>query len=102
MENVFGIEVLTRRRANGWTQTGLARMAGCSPSHLSNIERGTTRPDVALMKKIGELLGLSSKEILGFLLDNRSKVEQAIADDPQLSHQARRMLTAAYMEATKA
>jgi transcriptional regulator with XRE-family HTH domain len=102
MDNTFGIEVLTRRRAKRLTQTELARMAGCSASHLSNVELGKVQPDVALMRNLGELLGMKTEEIVGYVLGNRSKVEQALADDPRLNNQMRRVLTAAYLEAVKA
>jgi transcriptional regulator with XRE-family HTH domain len=37
------------RRATGWSVTETARRFGCSPSHISRVERGSSKPSLTLV-----------------------------------------------------
>jgi transcriptional regulator with XRE-family HTH domain len=46
------------------TQRQLADQVGVKPSHIAYIEGGQRRPSIALLKRIAEVLGLNSRELL--------------------------------------
>ncbi|MBF9135361.1 helix-turn-helix domain-containing protein [Plantactinospora sp. S1510] len=48
----------TAREAHGWTQDEFAKRVGTSQSHLSDIERGVTFPQVDTLLRIAEELGI--------------------------------------------
>ncbi len=55
----IGSEVRRLRMERGWTLDDLAGSAGLSPSHLSRMERGLTRPAFSGLSVIAGALGVS-------------------------------------------
>lgn len=53
------------RKARGLTQQQLADMVGVLNVSISNYERGTQMPDILTLKKIANVLGVSTDTLLG-------------------------------------
>ncbi len=56
------LKITLLRKDRGLSQAALARLARISPSDLSRIESGRTRPYPSQVKKITEALGVSEGE----------------------------------------
>ncbi|MCP9483308.1 XRE family transcriptional regulator [Shimia sp. CNT1-13L.2] len=56
----FGSEVRQLRRARQMTLKEVAHASGVSLSHLSAIERGSSKPSIDVVERIAEALGVSS------------------------------------------
>lgn len=54
-----GTTVRSLREQKGLTVTELARAAGLSPAHISEIERGLTAPSIRTLEKLAQALGVS-------------------------------------------
>ena len=59
-----GRRISGRRRRAGLSQERLAEGAGCSLTHLGQVERGVRRPSVELVKRIAAVLAVEPAEIL--------------------------------------
>lgn len=53
-----------RREFMGWTVTGLARVCGITPGHLSNIEAGRRRPSPAVARTLAYHLDVSPSKLM--------------------------------------
>ncbi|GIJ51286.1 hypothetical protein Val02_81720 [Virgisporangium aliadipatigenens] len=53
-----------RRVALGLTQVAVATAAGCVPSHLAELERGTRNPSPPLLKRIADALGCEVRDLM--------------------------------------
>lgn len=58
------IKVLRKQKNPRWTQEDLAELAGISPKHLSDIERGKYNVSIAYLCKIANALEVPYKELL--------------------------------------
>lgn len=63
----IGKKLKELRESKGLTLRELAMRAGCTPSFLSQIERGKTEPSISMLKKIADALGVY---IVDFFLEN--------------------------------
>ena len=54
-----------RKNKNRLTQAEVAKLVGISETHYAQIEQGNTNHTILLFKKIIEVLGVSSTDILG-------------------------------------
>ena len=92
----FGRVVAAMRHGCELGQAELARRAGCSPSHLSNIEHGRSAPPTEdLARRLGHGLELSLSEAKTFVAEanlarsqwhaQRVRSRQADVDDPATS-----------------
>lgn len=54
-----------RREQRGLGQRQLARLAGISQAHLSNVENGFNRPSVQTLADLDTYLGLRPKHLKG-------------------------------------
>ena len=61
----YPARIVAARRAKGLTREALAEMAGVSPRHLGDIERGETSPSLEKMYRISKALGVSVSVLLG-------------------------------------
>src|SRR3954452_6548545 len=62
MDNL-GSRLKAVRLKAGWTLRELARQAGVSPSFVSQIENGKSRPSVATLYEFAQLLKVSIDEL---------------------------------------
>lgn len=63
------------------TQEKLAEMAGLSPTHMSNVETGSTRVSLTLMVSIANALGVTLDDLIcDSVTHARVQFEQDIAD----------------------
>lgn len=63
------------------TQEKLAEMSGVSPTHMSNIETGTTRVSLTTMVAIAKALGVTLDDLMcDSVTHARVQFEQDIAD----------------------
>lgn len=51
------------RKQRGITQSELAREAGCTQTHVSDMENGVHAPSIALATKIADILKVSLDEL---------------------------------------
>ncbi len=59
-----GENILYWRRLKGMKQEELAKKIGISPAALSNIENGSSKPDIERIEDIAEALGLDVNQLL--------------------------------------
>jgi len=59
-----GAYITILRKANKYTQQGLAENLGVSHQAVSNWERGESMPDIAILPKLAVLLGTTTDNIL--------------------------------------
>lgn len=64
MEMTIGKRIAARRREKGLKQDDLAQMLGESPQAVSKWENDQTCPDISLLPKLAEILGVSVDELL--------------------------------------
>ena len=50
------IDLKEKRKEKGLSQEELAKECGVFRTHISNIEKGVTKPSVNLAKRIGQIL----------------------------------------------
>ncbi|HUI23881.1 MAG TPA: helix-turn-helix transcriptional regulator [Nitrososphaerales archaeon] len=55
----FAVQLLERRQACGFSQEELARIASCSTSHISQLERGRRIPSLGNIEAIAKALRVS-------------------------------------------
>lgn len=72
--STVGKRIKEKREEAGWTQTGLAKIAGITPSALSQIESGDRFPSTLVLHKLAKALSTS----IDYLLDN--KKEEDLSD----------------------
>lgn len=61
----LGSRLRSTREARGWSVRELARRLGCSPGHVSQVERGLVEPSVSLLIAIVTHLELSMEAVFG-------------------------------------
>ena len=64
METTLGKRIALLRRQKGLKQDELAEQLGISPQAVSKWENDQTCPDISLLPKLAELLGVSVDELL--------------------------------------
>jgi transcriptional regulator with XRE-family HTH domain len=53
------------KKGRSFTQAKVAELANISETHYAQIEQGNTNPTILVFKKIIEVIGVSSSDILG-------------------------------------
>ena len=66
MQNIFGQNLLNRRKALRLTQEQLAAKLKVSFQAVSKWERGETLPDIKLLPMLASQLGTSADSLLGY------------------------------------
>ena len=64
MENTLGNRIAQLRKEMGFTQEDLARMLDVSPQAVSKWENDLTCPDISLLPKLAQILGVSVDTLL--------------------------------------
>ncbi len=54
----------TLRMARGWSQMELAKRAGCSGPHISDLENGRHNPSFRMLHRVAQALGVSDAALL--------------------------------------
>ncbi len=63
--NTIGRRIAMLRKEKGYTQEQLAEMLNISPQAVSKWENDISSPDISLIPKIAEILGVTTDELLG-------------------------------------
>ena len=82
MENTkssFGEFLKQRRQEKKLTQKELAQLLIVSESAVSKWEKDVARPDIALLPKLSEILGVTEHELITASIDHQTRKEKAQA-----------------------
>lgn len=76
MENSFGAFLKEKRKEKQLTQKQLAEILFISESAVSKWEKDVAHPDITLLPKLAETLGVSEHELITASVDTRSREEK--------------------------
>lgn len=79
MANTFGEFLRQRRLEKNLTQKDLAELLFVSESAVSKWEKNVARPDIALLPKLSEILGVTEHELITASIDDKAREEKAQA-----------------------
>lgn len=65
----FGMNVKRLRKERGYSQNEFAIVAGLTQAYLSRVERGLANPQLDIINKIANGLGISIEELLHFEME---------------------------------
>lgn len=63
LRRALGAAVRQLRQERGWTQEELAEAAGLHMTYVSDLERGSRTPGLAIQKRVGDALGVKVWQI---------------------------------------
>ena len=69
----FGQRFRQERERVGWTASDVARLLGCSPGTVANVEKGEHAPHILFVRKVCEAWGISADTLLGLATESQSK-----------------------------
>lgn len=76
MENNFGEFLKQKRLEKKLTQKQLANILFISESAISKWEKNVSHPDITLLPKLSEILGVSEHELITASIDNKAREEK--------------------------
>lgn len=76
----FGDKIYAFRKARGFSQPQLAEMIGVTKNSITNWEKGTSRPELAIIPKLCTALGISADIFFGMPLPENT------LNDSELEH----------------
>ncbi len=76
MENSFGGFLKQKRLEKNLTQKELSKLLFVSESAVSKWEKDVAHPDITLLPKLSEILGVSEHELITASIDNKSREEK--------------------------
>lgn len=76
MENSFGAFLKQKRQEKNLTQKQLARLLIVTDSTVSKWEKDVSHPDISLLPKLSELLGVTEHELITASIDNKTRKEK--------------------------
>ncbi len=79
MESNFGEFLKQKRREKNLTQKELSKLFFVSESTVSKWEKGVAHPDITLLPKLSEILGVSEHELITASIDNKTREEKVQA-----------------------
>lgn len=79
MENSFGNFLKQKRQEKNLTQKELAKVLYVTESAVSKWEKGVAHPDITLIPKLSEVLGVSEHELITASIDIKSREEKVQA-----------------------
>lgn len=79
MENSFGEFLKQKRQEKKLTQKELAELLIISPSAVSKWEKDVAHPDITLLPKLSEILGVTEHELITASVDKESREEKSQA-----------------------
>lgn len=79
MENTFGKFLKEKRQEKKLTQKELAKLLIISESAVSKWEKDVAHPDITLLPKLAEILGVTEHELITASIDRKSREEKVQA-----------------------
>lgn len=79
MENTFGEFLKLKRQEKGLTQKDLAKLLFLSESAVSKWEKNVAHPDIYLLPKLADILGVTERELITASIDDKTREEQKYA-----------------------
>ena len=79
MENTFGSFLRQKRQEQNLTQKDLSKLLFVSESAVSKWEKDVAHPDITLLPKISEILGVTEHELITASTDNKAREEKGQA-----------------------
>ena len=79
MSNGFGLFLKQKRQEKNLTQKELAKLLFVTESAVSKWEKDVAHPDITLLPKLSEILGLSEHELITASIDEKSREEKVQA-----------------------
>ena len=79
MNNTFGSFFKQKRLEKKLTQKDIAKQLIISESAVSKWEKDVAHPDITLLPKLSEILGVSEHELITASLDHKSRQEKTQA-----------------------
>ena len=79
MENSFGQFLKQKRQEKSLTQKELAKNLFVTESAVSKWEKDVAHPDITLLPKLSEILGVTEHELITASIDNKTRNEKAQA-----------------------
>ena len=76
MENNFGEFFKQKRQEKGLTQKDLAKILFVSESAVSKWEKNIAHPDITLLPKLAEILGVTEHELITASVDKQFQLEK--------------------------
>ena len=76
MENSFGAFLKLKRQEKNLTQKELAGLLFVSESAVSKWEKDVAHPDITLLPKLSEILGVTEHELITASMDTESRTEK--------------------------
>ena len=76
MQNNFGNFLKAKRLEKNLTQKQLAKELFISESSISKWEKGVAHPDITLLPKLSEILGVSEHELITASVDNQAREDK--------------------------
>ena len=76
MERSFGVFLKEKRQEQKLTQKALAELLFVTESAVSKWEKNVARPDISLLPKLSELLGVSEHELITASIDTDAREEK--------------------------
>ena len=76
MENSFGEFLKQKRQEKNLTQKELAKLLVVSESAVSKWEKDVAHPDITLLPKLAEILGVTEHELITASIDKKSREEK--------------------------
>lgn len=76
MQNSFGEFLKQKRQEKNLTQKDLSKILFVSESAVSKWEKNVARPDITLLPKLSEILGVSEHELITASVDNKTREEK--------------------------
>jgi len=78
-KNTFGSFLKEKRTEKNLTQKELSKLLFVSESAVSKWEKDVAHPDITLLPKLSEILGVSEHELITASVDNKSREEKSQA-----------------------
>ena len=79
MKNSFGTFLKQKRLEKGLTQKELAGILFVSESTISKWEKDVAHPDITLLPRLSEILGVTEHELITASVDEQARIEKAEA-----------------------
>ena len=79
MESNFGDFLRQRRHEKNLTQKELSKLLFVSESTVSKWEKNVARPDITLLPKLSEILGVTEHELITASIDDKAREEKVQA-----------------------
>lgn len=76
MENTFGSFLRQKRQEKNLTQKQLSKLLFVSESSISKWEKDVAHPDITLLPKLSEILGVSEHELITASVDKKAREEK--------------------------